>query len=99
MTFDESMHAVCDWCGEMAMHHRMTDSGNFYCLEPAMGRSARWMRSTTKRWGVVDARLWAQNKASCSDLKKSPLPKEVGKVIVDNWRTLPSPTFEQMELG
>jgi hypothetical protein len=97
MTFDEAMHAECDWCGDMAMNHRLTDGGNFYCLEPGSGNP--WMRNAIKQRGPKETKLWAITRAKCNDLRKSPLPKDVGKVIVDNWRTLPSPTFEQMEMG
>lgn len=32
MTFDEAMHAECARCGQAAQSHRMTNSGQFYCL-------------------------------------------------------------------
>ena len=38
-------------------------------------------------------------RAKCNELRKSPLPKAVAKVIIDNWRTLPSPIGDQMELA
>ena len=95
MTLLEAMHVECDWCGEDAGHHRLTDSGNFYCLEPG-GQNA-WMRSHIRSWSTRDARLWAMNKAKCSELRKSlslSRQKEVAATILLHVRgiTLPFPS-------
>jgi len=80
-TFDEAMHAVCEYCNEPAMNHRMTDSGNFYCLVPAH----QWNYRTLQR---TDVTRWATSHANCNELHRSPLSrvKRIGEVLVANLR-------------
>lgn len=97
MTFDEAMHTECDYCGEQAQFHRMTDSGNFYCLQPVGQHDWR------KRYvPSPERRQWAISIAKCNELRKSPLSsiKAVGEAIVAALRTPvePSPIGDQMSL-
>jgi len=82
MSFDEAMHAECPYCKEPAMKHRMTDTGNFYCLVPAH----QWNYRTLQR---VDVARWAIAHANCNELHKSPLSKVkvIGRVLIANLRT------------
>ena len=60
ISFDEAMHTECDWCGEMAMNHRLTDSGNFYCLIP---HGNPYMARAIKSQGPAKQRVWASTRA------------------------------------
>ena len=88
MTLDEAMHAECAMCGEMAMNHRMTDSGNFYCLRFI---NHYQQQNSTKQVAM---------RAPCNELRKSPLSKvkEVGTTIMEQWRTLSPSVGEQLSL-
>ena len=86
MTFDEAMHTRCERCGGEAQMHRMTDGGNFYCLEPKRGGFPTWRNSLVRTWDQAEQLQWAMSRAKLTDLVRSPLPKEVGKVIAANLR-------------
>lgn len=87
MTFDEAMHARCSLCGGEAQMHRMSDSGNFYCLEPnkpSLGGS--WRSTVVRSWNQHERLQWAMSRAKLNELRRSPIPKEVGQVIAANLR-------------
>ena len=99
MTFDEAMHTECEFCGEAAQQHRMTNSGNFYCLQPS--KQNTWRRSVINKMTPVERRQWATSKAKCNELHKSSSlssMKEVAAVIIQAIRTSPEPVGEQMSL-
>jgi hypothetical protein len=78
------MHYQCAWCQQPAMQHRMTDTGNFYCLE--ISPTSRWKKTVQQSWTPEQRRQWATSIASCSELRKARIPKEVGQVLVANLR-------------
>jgi hypothetical protein len=86
MTYDEAMHAPCGWCGEAAQMHRLTDSGNFYCLQPSSQNT--WRRGRIKDMTPERQRMWAM-RAKCNELRKSPLAKAVGLLLVGELRGHP----------
>ena len=81
MTLNEAMHAECERCGDTAMNHRMTEAGNFYCLE----FTTTWARTV---YPIITDRRNAAMRAKCNDLKKSrslSSMKDVAKVIKEQW--------------
>jgi hypothetical protein len=96
MTLNDAMHAKCKYCDEAAMNHRMTQTGNFYCLEP--NSAQRWRKNQPS----YKTRLWAGTVAKCNDLKKShslSSDPEVAKTIKTKWLSFGSDTsHEQMSL-
>jgi len=89
MTFDEALHAECNFCKEPAMLHRMTDGGSFYCLSPV--ESQRWR----KNFGTDRVRQWAMSVAKCTELRKSRSltdNREIGRILVENLRVPPTPS-------
>ena len=100
MTFDEAMHEECTFCGDEAQWHRLTDSGNFYCLQPARGSGSSWIRSNIRNRTPKDQRQWAISRAKCNDLHRSPLStiKGLGDIIIKVIRRLPEPIGEQLAL-
>lgn len=71
MTLNDAMHLECKSCGDQAQYHRLTNSGQFYCLQAnryydqPIGKSLKTWASTVK----------------VGKLRKSPLPKRVGEYI------------------
>ena len=86
MTFDEAMHTRCDRCGGEAQMHRMSDGGNFYCLEPKRDHGPSWRKAVVRRWNQAEQLQWAMSRAKLTELVRAPIPKEVGKVIAANLR-------------
>jgi len=82
------MHAECNWCGEMAMNHRLTDTGNFYCLEFNHAHNS-YMRSI---YPIIRERRQAAMRAPCNKLCKARFPeaKAIAKVIIEQWLTFQS---------
>jgi hypothetical protein len=78
MTFDEAMHTPCGWCGQAAQMHRLTNAGNFYCLEPSRQNSYR--KTLIQKMSTERQRMWAV-RVKCNELRKSPLAKSIGKLI------------------
>ena len=95
MTYDEAMHTPCGWCGEAAQWHRLTDSGNFYCLQPSSQNT--WRKPVIKKLTPERQRMWAM-RAKCNELRKSPLGKSVGLLLVGELRGHPKPVVEQLSL-
>lgn len=84
MTLNEAMHFKCTYCSEPAMRHRMTQSGNFYCLRPAVTHgysSSFWRAMTPER-----QQFWAISRAKCNELRRSPLSQN--KVIANTIQAL-----------
>ena len=56
MTFNEAMQEVCTKCGTSAQTHRLTPTGNFYCLQLNEAGRDRYMPGYygRKTSGVVD---------------------------------------------
>ena len=99
MTFDEAMHEECEFCGEAAQWHRLTNGGNFYCLLPNSSNS--WRRGNISKWTPVEQKQWAISKAKCNDLKKSyslSSMKGLADTIIKAIRKLPEPVGEQLSL-
>ena len=96
MTLNEAMHAECSRCGEAAMNHRMTGSGNFYCLEPNWQN--RWIKSVYPI--ITDRKAYLASRAKCQQLIKSPLPKAAARIIKEQWQSASAITdVNQMELA
>lgn len=85
MTFDEAMHVKCKRCGRDAAHHRMTNSGNFYC--PVLNRNGI---------GLLNGDIRKHNyKPSSVDaihmpvqyLHRAYFPSSVGKAIKDGLKS------------
>ena len=99
MTFDEAMHEECEYCGEAAQWHRLTDAGNFYCLQPSSANT--WRRGTVRKMTPADRRQWATSKAKCNELHKSKSlssMKGLADIIIQAIRKLPAPVGEQLSL-
>jgi len=75
MSFDEAMHAECPHCHEPAMKHRMTDTGNSYCLVPTYD----YERAVGWHGGSITKALLSHTPVK--NLKRSFLGKEVGLTI------------------
>lgn len=99
MTYDEAMHTECEFCGEQAQWHRMTDAGNFYCLTG--GSTNNWRKGYFRNRTPAEERQWAMTRAKCNDLHKSrslSSMKGLSDIIIQNLRRLPTPTGEQLAL-
>lgn len=84
MTLNEAMHFKCTYCSEPAMQHRMTQSGNFYCLQPSI--EDRYKRSWFNQMTPERQRIWAVSRAKCNDLRRSPLSRN--KVVANTIQAL-----------
>jgi hypothetical protein len=102
MTYDEFqtvMQTECNYCKEQAQWHRLTNAGNFYCLEATTHN--RYTRALVKQQTPERQRMWAIARAKCNELRKSPLPQSLGRLIVKAVRTMPDDSAiaeNQMEL-
>ena len=82
MTLDEAMHAECERCGETAMNHRLTDAGNFYCLE-FNHLDMRWARHA---YPIITDRKNAATRANCRQLVRGRFSMTgIAKVIKEQW--------------
>jgi len=70
--FQEGLHVECGKCGEYASQHRLTPSGNFYCLK--FNASHRWRRDSSRRDILVYT-------VSVKELVKGSFPAGLGKAI------------------
>jgi len=68
----------------MAMNHRMTDAGNFYCLvfnHP----NQRYMRSI---YPIISERRQVAMRAKCNELNKGRFPPDIARTITELWRNM-----------
>ena len=78
LTFDEAYETVCYQCGHKAGSHRLTRTGNLYCLKYNL--ASNWHlkdKSNTNIFSVSVRHLW-----------RSPLGIEVGAVLDYNLHSL-----------
>jgi ribosomal protein L32 len=95
MTLNEAMHTVCTHCGEMAMNHRLTNRGNFYCLV-----FNRHNTSMLTIYPTIRERRVVAQRAKCDRLRKSPLSsmREVSRTIRVQWQSFIAPVGKQLSL-
>ena len=74
-TLDECLHQKCNSCGRTFGWHRVTPTGNSYCLVPTHNyeREVHWRRGT-----ITDALL---THTPVKNLKRSPFSQALGKLV------------------
>ncbi len=72
--FQEGLQIECESCGERASQHRLTPSGNFYCLK--FNSTYRWRKDDKRRDILVYT-------VSVKELIKGRFPAGLGKAVND----------------
>ena len=72
--FQEGLHITCGKCGEPASKHRLTSSGNFYCLK--FNSAHAWRRDSNRRDILVYT-------CKVTQLVKAQFPAGLGKAVND----------------
>ena len=78
-TFQEGMKIECEKCGREAQQHRLTPSGNFYCLT-VRRNSDSWWKLTRYGNPARDEKTVAA-RVPVRELEKGIFPHELGKAL------------------
>ena len=80
--FQEGLKTECRDCGKDAQHHRLTPTGNFYCLELNEAGRSRYMPGYygRKTSGLTDLTRIVYT-CAVRYLRSSPLPSGLGSAI------------------
>ena len=70
--FQEGLQIECKGCGSNAANHRLTPSGNFYCLK--FNSAYRWRRDSNRRDILVYT-------VSVKELVRGSFPAGLGKAV------------------
>jgi hypothetical protein len=76
LDFDDAMSTFCRLCGTTASVHRLTPTGNLYCLE--LNPAGRRYIVGKERWGWRD---WMLTNMPVKYLRRSAIKQDVGVVI------------------
>lgn len=78
MTFDDALHAQCEKCHRMMVHHRLDADDRSYCLE--YNEDGRKKRSVMADMGFPwqDTMVY---RVGVEWLNRSSFPRRVGKVV------------------
>ena len=78
--FQEGLHVQCPQCRENASQHRLTPTGNFYCLTLNEEGWDRYAKPYSHRSGIVDLSLIVYT-CAVKYLRRSPLPQGLGAAV------------------
>ena len=78
--YQEAMKTECRDCGGDAQAHRLTPTGNFYCLELNAVGWDRYAKPYSARSGIVDLSRIVYT-CAVRYLRRSPLPSGLGHAI------------------
>ena len=78
--FQEDMMMECPDCGDTAGWHRLTPTGNFYCLSLNEAGRARYMPRFSRNSGLSDMHRVVYH-CKVMYLNHSRLPKALGKAL------------------
>ena len=78
--YQEAMKTECRDCGDDAQNHRLTPTGNFYCLELNEAGWQRYAAPYRRTSGIVDLTRIVYT-CAVRYLRSSPLPSGLGTAL------------------